>query len=386
MDNRIKKHIVILYCSRKGGHIYPSDALYDFLKTENKIEAHLFNLLDYVPVIPMLDRIGRFGDLVFPGLYRNSYRHLQQKDTGFTQIYKSSIQSIMTAPFAIRRILSLIGDADIVVSIQPEINVIAAKLSNYIKAIFHTVIIDYAIQRLWLSSGISKYYVGNPELADDLKRIGILGEKVVISGIPVREGFLKIMNKDQEEVRLSLGLEKALPTVLIVCGLLGTMMDFKKLTFQLSQIETPFQAMIVFGENKRARRDCESIIASSKWAIYPYDRVENMDEMMWASDVVISKPGSVTIAEILSLGKASILLSPMAGSAQELVFGDYVGKNGAGIFLRDNSNIKKSLEELLLNPEKIKLMSEQAFKLGTYNRKANRVISDTILTTGSSPI
>ncbi|MCK4256331.1 hypothetical protein KAX35_05550, partial [candidate division WOR-3 bacterium] len=128
-------------------------------------------------------------------------------------------------------------------------------------------------------------------------------------------------------------------------------------------------------------RECNSIIASSKWPIHPYDRVENMDEMMWASDVVISKPGSVTIAEILSLGKASILLSPKAGSAQELAFGEYVQKNGAGIFLGNNSEIGKFLEELLVNSEKIKLMSEQAFKLGVYNRRANRVIYDTILET-----
>lgn len=381
MDNLTKKHVVILYCSRKGGHRYPSQALYDFLKTNNNIEARLFNLLDYLPVIPMFDRIGRFGDLAFPGLYRNSYRHLQKEDRGFTQIYKSSIQSIMTVPFVIRRILPLIDDADVVISIQPEVNVIATKLSNYIKAIFHTVIIDYAIQRLWINPGISRYYVGNPELADDLKRIGIPDEKVVVSGIPVREGFMEIMSKDQEYVRLSLGLKKGLPTVLIVCGLLGTMMDFRKLLLQLSQLKTPFQAMVVFGENKKARRECNSIIASSKWPIHPYDRVENMDEMMWASDVVISKPGSVTIAEILSLGKASILLSPKAGSAQELAFGEYVQKNGAGIFLGNNSEIGKFLEELLVNPEKIKLMSEQAFKLGVYNRRANRVIYDTILET-----
>jgi processive 1,2-diacylglycerol beta-glucosyltransferase len=103
-----------------------------------------------------------------------------------------------------------------------------------------------------------------------------------------------------------------------------------------------------------------------------------MGDLMWASDVVISKPGSVTMAEALSLGKPMIVMNPLAGSAQELRFASFLEQNGAGLWARSVQELGGALRRVTGNTQEYAQMCGRAKNLGQCSLTANETIFNDI--------
>jgi processive 1,2-diacylglycerol beta-glucosyltransferase len=103
-----------------------------------------------------------------------------------------------------------------------------------------------------------------------------------------------------------------------------------------------------------------------------------MHELMWASDVVISKPGSVTMAEVLSLGKPLVVMNPLAGSAQELRFARFLEENEAGFWIKDAKELVPVLNRILGDRAVYVHLSRNARKLGQHGLTANHAILEDV--------
>jgi processive 1,2-diacylglycerol beta-glucosyltransferase len=86
-------------------------------------------------------------------------------------------------------------------------------------------------------------------------------------------------------------------------------------------------------------------------------------EMMRAADVLISKPGGLTVSEALSLGLPQILFSPIPG--QEEANAQYVVKHGAGACIEaKKGSFKSTLAKFLENSEILEAAKKSAYNLG----------------------
>ena len=102
--------------------------------------------------------------------------------------------------------------------------------------------------------------------------------------------------------------------------------------------------------------------------IVPY--IYNMEEIMNVVNLIVARSGAMTITEISNLGKPSILVPlPNVSHNHQLYNAKALENVGAAkIILNDEINgekLNKTIEEIVLNKDKMKKMGENALKIST---------------------
>jgi processive 1,2-diacylglycerol beta-glucosyltransferase len=92
---------------------------------------------------------------------------------------------------------------------------------------------------------------------------------------------------------------------------------------------------------------------------------------MTAADLVVTKPGGLSVSECLAKAKPMLLVSPIPG--QEERNADYLLEAGAAIKAVDGPTLEFKLARLLANPGRLRAMSEAAHRIGT-PRAAREVV------------
>jgi len=378
-ENKDKTSIWIVFHSRKGGHLYPSKALYDYIKSNyDSFVPALINLLDVSPLLSFIDSIGRHGDLNLKSLYKKGYQQLQKQDNKLVRIYKIGEGLILKTSKVRGKLLWRYGRPDLIISTQPEVNVIAHTLKTWFLAQIHTVIIDLAIHGLWVNKWIDHYYVANDHIKKELMAYGVNADSISVTGIPLRSGFAQTAKSDIKQLRNRLKISAELPTILLMGGLLGTMVDYQAVIKSIIEKVSPYQLLVVFGRNEKDRNIAATQKLQAKYPVHIYGTVSNVDEMIWASDIVVSKPGSVTMAETLSLGKPMVVITPRAGSAQELRFAKFLVDNGAGSWTDRADKVGELVNSIFSSEDTYKKMSKNAWGLGHYSLHANENIMSNV--------
>jgi processive 1,2-diacylglycerol beta-glucosyltransferase len=376
-----KKTIWILYCSRKGGHTYPVKALDTYI-TENynsNFSTKVINLLDILPTASLIEKLGRYGDLKFRRTWRYGYKNLQAENPVFLEIWRWVQGLLFNLDGLHKKLSTLAGKPDLIVSIQPEVNVLSPFFKKWYSVPIHTIIIDLAVHGLWLDKMIDHYYVFNSILSSELQKRGINLSHITVSGVPLRPSFSNIVKKDPKVIREKLGISDELPTLLLLGGLLGAMVDFNQVIQSIIDLDLPLQLLVIYGKNEKSREKFSQMRQNSKTVIYPYGIVSNMDEMMWAADLVISKPGSVTMAESLALDKPMLVILPEAGSFQEFRFAQFLQENGAGRWIEKPDAAGPAVKEILFTPNLYQTMKANAQKLGRQSLTANNTIMENLI-------
>lgn len=371
------KRISILISSKKGGHKFPAESLVSYLKSNypDKIEGRIVNLLDHIPLAYHLDKVGRWGDLKLRRLWRFGYANLHKGSSLYSRLYRRFITIVLGNKDSQRRIKNVLNKPDLIISFQPEVNCIAGWLHERFNVPVHTMVMDYSAHFGWTDRGISKYYVSNSIVHNQLLNYGVPKEKIQITGAPPQKGFEEVTKNTVEMQRQQLGVKTDLFTILIMGGFLGKMVDYPGIIKSLLKVKMPIQLVVVSGKN---RAIYERIKKMNVENVHPYFNIPNIHTVMWAADLIISKPGGMVIADTLTLGKPMVLIDPKAGSLQEFIFAEYIAKQGVGIHLKDASEVRDTIEYLLSNPEKIDSMAKKSYELGEKNRNAARAIAEDI--------
>ncbi len=372
------KHVALMFSSRKGGHRFPALALQRELSRvrDPSLRVTTINLLDQTPLADRLDRLGRWGDLHVTQVWRSGYARLSRADPVYTGLFRRFLTVVLANHASRRRWRSTLGTTDLIVSLQPEVNCIARWLKREFNVPIHTVVMDYIPHAGWTDPRLDYYYAGNEMTRDRLIGYGVPAGRIKVTGAPVQPGFENVMRTPVNEHRRRLNLDPILPTMLLMAGYLGTMVDYLGIIKALAALNRPLQILVVTGRNQALYRALQQQ-HDPRLRLY-YD-VPSIHTVMWASDLVISKPGGMVIADSLTLGKPMILIDPRAGSLQEVLFADLVEQQGAAIHLRDASQIGPVVRSILDDHERLRRMAEKARLLGTANRTAAAVITDHIV-------
>ena len=123
-------------------------------------------------------------------------------------------------------------------------------------------------------------------------------------------------------------------------------------------IKDQFQIMVVCGNNKELRKDLETRQTSEPRLRKVFGFVDFMDELMAVSDLLITKPGGITVSESMAMGVPMILIEPIPG--QEEANADYIVEQGAAVKARNLPVLVHKLGLLVRNAEKRADMSKRA--------------------------
>jgi len=171
-------------------------------------------------------------------------------------------------------------------------------------------------------------------------------DKIALTGNPVRAG---LKNPARDGAHEFLELEKNIPTVLFLGGSLGSEKINDTALSALSQLVERYQVVHQIGEmNFENIKETAKIILNKNEHRYRYKPYAYLSELALkmaagAADVVVSRAGSGSIAEIASWGKASIMVPiPENISRDQRLNAFAYAREGATIVV-DQSNLSPHL-------------------------------------------
>ncbi len=233
------------------------------------------------------------------------------------------------------------------------------KSEGKIRARLITVVTDYMPHALWMTPGIDAYVVASPQAKEELIVRRVPAEKIHLLGIPVDPKFQSDGNRPELIQRL--GLDQKKFTVLIGSGGAGTG-PIVSLVNSLAALSDSLQLLIVVGKNDSLFRKLESLRPSVKHMMRIYGFVNNMDELMGVSDLVISKAGGLTCTEALVKGVPLVLVAPIPG--QETRNAEIITQLGAALWAKSVPEIPRIIQQLRNDPEILLKMRQKAREHG----------------------
>jgi len=160
--------------------------------------------------------------------------------------------------------------------------------------------------------------------------------------------------------------------ILITGGSQGALGINKKIEQIYGQISENENLSVVWQAGaKHADALAQKYSASKNISITAF--LDNIYAYMMHCDLIISRSGASTLAEILAFGKASILLPyPYATANHQEYNARAVEKNGAAFVELDSepNNLLEKINSLMNNREILENMSKKARELGELNRRA----------------
>ncbi|MDD2689835.1 MAG: glycosyltransferase [Candidatus Omnitrophica bacterium] len=217
------------------------------------------------------------------------------------------------------------------------------------------VLTDYVPHSYWIYDSVNFYISPSEEVSQRLLKKGVEKEKIKAFGIPFDQKFNQ--PQDRHSLCQKFNLHANIPTILIMGGGHG-LGPIKTIIESLENVYEEIQEIVVAGTNKKLYNSLTKVIKKCKKQILLFEYVDNINELMAISDIVISKPGGVTAAEVLTKGLPMIIVSPIPG--QEANNTAYLTQKGAAIKLDEPEQINFIIDDLLENQDKLERLSRSA--------------------------
>lgn len=283
--------ILFIHASAGAGHFKAAEALYRGLKKESGHDAVLVDALDY-------------SSPRFKKFYKWTYYTLISRFPwvwGFF-FWAANISWLQPLIRLSRRVYNGLNTRKLCRFLQEErFDYIftthflpaevtgALKRSGRISSKLVTVITDFDVHRIWLSKQTDFYAVATEWTKEKLQKLGVAPQRIIISGIPTDEKFAAFV--DIRALKKKLELYENTFTVLIATGSFG----IGPIEAILNEL-TEFQAIVVCGHNEALFR---RLSARQYRLAKIMGLVDNMHELMAVSDVMVTKPGGLSISEAL---------------------------------------------------------------------------------------
>jgi processive 1,2-diacylglycerol beta-glucosyltransferase len=217
---------------------------------------------------------------------------------------------------------------------------------------------DFDVHALWVHPHVDGYCVANEEVAFRLADRGVPREKISVTGIPVMPQFAAPL--DREVCARELGISAAKFTVLMMAGGAGVG-GLDELAARLLQLPDDIQLIALAGRNEDLLKRLRTLAKSHPGRLYPLGFTTTVERLMTASDLVVTKPGGLSVSECLAKRRPMLLVSPIPG--QEERNADYLLEAGAAIKAVDAATLQFKLARLLAEPTRLKAMAEAARKI-----------------------
>jgi processive 1,2-diacylglycerol beta-glucosyltransferase len=218
------------------------------------------------------------------------------------------------------------------------------------------VVTDFEAHALWMEPCVDLYCVASDATKARLVARGAKSDSVIVTGIPIAAKFAA--RPDVATLRAQFGFQKDIPTLLVLGGGFG-MGPVREILGELSKVERSLQIIVVCGRNEKLREQLAGESHTHPTQILGF--ATNMQELMAASDLILTKPGGLTTSEALAMGKPLFILNPIPG--QEAANSDFLLEQGAAVKVNCLEDLPFKLMHLL-ESKKLTQMSRAARALG----------------------
>jgi processive 1,2-diacylglycerol beta-glucosyltransferase len=373
--------ILTLTVSAGCGHSKAAEAIKDSFENNYKhidVEMKIVNTLKYIN--PIFDKliIGSYINALkkTPTIYGKLFDYAESEDA------VSNITQIMN-DFLSKRLVNLIRDynPDVIVCTHffPLEMISILKRKRKIKVPAIAIITDYAPHSIWFYSHIDAYVIPHEDFIQDLIEKGIAKESIYPCGIPIDEKFLQVLDKKASLRKL--GLSEDTLTILFMGGGLG-MGNIKTIFEQLAFSNLKLQLIACTGSNQKLKNQLIDISSRCNKQTLIYDFTHNVSTLMSCADILISKPGGLTVTEAINKHLPLVITSAIPGHEERNA--DYLLNNGIAARVKDSDSIVSLIKQLTKSQHRLVHMKESAIEKSKPN--AARDICELILKLSSNKV
>jgi len=352
--------VLILSCKTGMGHHQTGIAIIDHLHSKG-VETEMLDVFEYIT--PLLSESISTGYLLStklaPKAYASVYRMLEKRhpsDEGSFQDFTSRILSSKLMKF----LTTYAPDAIISTHIYAGLLVSFLRRKKGLDCPLIGIVTDYTIHPYWEDSNLDYYVTASELLNLQLTKKGIEPEKALPLGIPINPKFAG-EKVDRSEARRRLELPDK-PTVLVMMGSMGYGNVIKQLK-KIDAMSLDFQVVCVCGNNKKLLLS----VRKYKWQkdIIAMGYVNNVELLMDAAEVLVTKPGGLTTSEFLAKQVPAILVNPIPGHEDRNA--EFLCNNGLAVRATSTYPVDEALFQLLSFGWRRDSLSAAAEKMGKPN-------------------
>jgi processive 1,2-diacylglycerol beta-glucosyltransferase len=311
--------VIFLSASYGGGHQQASQALSRALALcQDKLQTEIVDFMELIS--PAVNKFTRFT-------YTKSVRNTPALYGYFYQATDNmKLDALMEKHLinlGLQRILDFLAERSprVIVATFP----LVAGVISYIKrmglleAPLVTVITDNTAHSQWVHPETDLYLVGSEQVRQGLIYQGVPAPKILVTGIPIDLKFARAKEApaSREDLYVKFGLRPQVPVVLIMTGAVGMLRGIPALCQVLDELPLPLQALVITGKDKGLYQHLREQISKFRKLFQVYQFVDNVEEFMAVSTLLITKAGGVTISEALAMGLPMLIYRPIPGQETE---------------------------------------------------------------------
>lgn len=204
----------------------------------------------------------------------------------------------------------------------------------------------YGFWKGWACDAVTLYLVASEEARQQLIDYGVSPERIKISGMPVHPKFAYPGEEAAQAARRALGLDPEKFTVFVNAGWIGGG-NIPQIFRELVQGELDVQAIFLAGKNEDLRAVAESIATDAPFPVKVIGYSDEIEQLMSAANVMISKLGGLTTFEALACRVpiiADMITDPMP---QEAGTAKLIAQRGAGVMLNRASDVVNVVRRMM---------------------------------------
>lgn len=337
-----------------SGHIRAAQAVMSALHNLLPIDSKLVNVFDFIS--PFIGRTILKTYLKILDIYPQAYGMMYGwGNTSRIAIWSREIINSYLANKMYKYISSY--NPDIIVCTHATPAGLVARLikEKLIKVPTVGIITDFVMHRWWVYSEIDYYCVAHKGMQDYLSDYGIGNDRIFVTGIPIDLSFTQKHNNKQIFDKLNLDPNRF--TVLLMGGGAGVL-PMDKILKVCDNINRQVQFIIVTGNNKKMYKTIGNICDSLKNEIRLFSFVNNVNELMSISNVLITKPGGMTTAEALAVGVPMLIYRPIPGQEEENT--KFLTERNIAIRCDNIAEIKNAMLALIADRQLLDKQKQQA--------------------------
>ncbi len=350
--------ILVLYASGGEGHRSAARALVNAFEQRNVEKVQLEDAFDHGSPFYRQLYTTFYYELSenAPSLWEYAYKLTDKTDEDETQIVNE-----------LRIFLDRLGVTeldDLVYSFTPDVIVCTHFLPMHILGHYkqkgrlsppiYGVVTDYTANAKWVCPEIDTYFAATPKTRDMLIERGATDSRIRVTGIPIQPALT--LPKESAELRRTYALSQE-PIITLIGSALNVKRVYQMVTeFQKSDMRGTL--LVVAGRNEELLEAISDIESTPQLEIRKLGFVDYLDDLIVASDLVVTKSGGLIVSEILARHTPMVIVDPIPG--QEHWNADYLVSVGAGVQVRLGEMVPMVVKNLLNEPDRLDMMRQKA--------------------------
>ncbi|MGJ5714383.1 diglucosyl diacylglycerol synthase [Staphylococcus equorum] len=342
------KKILILTGSFGNGHLQVTQSVVNQFNEMNLDNLTVIEHDLFLEAHPILTSICKKW-------YINSFKYFRNMYKAFYYSRPDQLDKCFYKYYGLNKLINLLlkekPDLILLTFPTPVMSVLTEQFDMYIP--IATVMTDYRMQKNWITPHSQRYYLATEDLKDEFASIGIPKSQIKVTGIPIADKFEEEIDKTSWLRQNNLAPDK--PTILMSAGAFGVSKGFDQMIQEILNRSPHSQVVMICGKNKELKRTLSAQFKN-------YDNVlivgytKHMNEWMASSQLMITKPGGITISEALTRQTPMIFLNPAPG--QELENANYFEEKGFGLIADTPEEAIQQVATLTNTPSKIAEMTQ----------------------------